>query len=238
MTSSLEKVFFNYILNNPKYYDIILPYFFRNKEIQFVYEILRNYRLKNPDSQKPSPRQILDMVMLEDKNGIITKEILKSILNTNLLDYDEENFIKPKFNSWILINRVKTGTVDIIDETRKFDTLHDFDEVVDSVDKIKSIVKEMGTTNFIEDEDIGSDFDDPNSHVQDNSKYKVKSGFSTIDHILGGGWDIQTLNILMAETNNGKCHFVRTKCHILNKISGFQSEMDMEELLTYISKGG
>ena len=204
MTPQLEKVFFNYILDNKKYFDIVKPFFFRNSEIQFVYGVLRNYILGSSDSKIPSPRQILDMVNLEDKEGVITKEILKSILQVDLKEYDEKNFIEPKFNAWILGNRLKTGTVDIIDETRNLDSISDFEKAVEAADRIKSIVNEMSSTNFIQDDDLGSDFDDPENHVQDSSKFKVKCGFESIDHMLGGGWDISTLNVIMAETNNGK----------------------------------
>jgi hypothetical protein len=44
-TPQLEKVFFNYILKNKKYFDVVKPYFFRNSEIQFVYGVIRNYML-------------------------------------------------------------------------------------------------------------------------------------------------------------------------------------------------
>ena len=204
MTPQLEKVFFSFILQNKKYFDIVKPYFFRNSEIQFVYGVIRNYILKNSDTQIPTPRQILDMISLEDKDGVITKEILKSILQVNLKDYDEKNFIDPKFNAWVLSNRLKTGTVDIIDETRNLDSISDFEKAVEAADKIKAIVEEMSSTNFIQDDDMGSDFDDPETHVQDSSKFKVKCGFETIDHMLGGGWDVGTLNILMGMSNSGK----------------------------------
>lgn len=204
MTPQLEKVFFNFILKYRKYFDIVKPYFFRNSEIQFVYGVVRNYIVNSSDTQVPTPRQILDMVNLEDKEGIITKEILKSILQVDLKEYDEKNFIEPKFNAWILSNRLKTGTVDIIDETRNLDSISDFDKAVEAADRIKAIVDEMSSTNFVQDEDMGADFDDPEVHVQDSSKFKIKSGFETLDHMLGGGWDIQTLNCIMAETNNGK----------------------------------
>jgi replicative DNA helicase len=144
------------------------------------------------------------MVTLEDKEGVITKEILKSILTENLAEYDEKNFIEPKFNAWVLTNRIKTGTVDIIDETRNFDNISDFDKAIEAADRIRNIVDEMSSTNFVDDDDLGSDFDEPELHVQDSSRFKVKSGFETLDHILGGGWDIATLNCIMAETNNGK----------------------------------
>ena len=158
MTSSLEKVFFNYILKYKKYFEIVRPYFFRNSDIQFVYGVIRDYMLKNTEAQIPTPRQILDMITLEDKEGVITKEILKSILTDTLKDYDEKNFIEPKFNTWILTNRIKTGTVDIIDETRNFDNISDFDKAIEAADRIRSMVDEMSSTNFVDDDDLSSTF--------------------------------------------------------------------------------
>jgi len=182
----------------------VKTFFFRNSEIQFVYGVIRTYMLTNTDTGTPTPRQILDMVALEDKEGVITKEILKSILQVDLKEYDEKNFIEPKFNAWILANRLKTGTIDIIDETRNLDSISDFEKAVEAAGRIKAIVDEMSSTNFVDDDDMGVDFDDAESHVQDSSKFKVSCGFPTIDHMLGGGWDIGTFNVIMAETNNGK----------------------------------
>ena len=204
MTISLEKIFFAYILNNKKYFEIVEPFYFKNNEIQFVYNVIRKYMLKNIEVDIPTPKQILEMVSLEDKEGLITKDILKAILTTTLKDYDENNFIVPKMNAWILSNRIKSGTIDIIDETRNLDAITDFEEAVLSANKIKGIVDQMSNTSFVHDEDMGTDFDDAESHIQDTAKFKVRSGFETIDHMLGGGWDIQTLNVVMAETNNGK----------------------------------
>jgi replicative DNA helicase len=204
MTPQLEKVFFNYILSNKRYFDVVKTHFFRNSEIQFVYGVIRQYMLDNNDPGIPTPRQILDMVALEDKEGVITKDILKSILQVDLKEYDEKNFIEPKFNAWILANRLKTGTVDIIDETRNLDSISDFEKAVEAAGRIKAIVDEMSSTNFVDDDDMGTDFDDAESHVQDSSRFKVSCGFPTIDHMLGGGWDIGTFNVIMAETNNGK----------------------------------
>jgi len=237
MTPQLEKVFFNFILKNKKYFDIVKPYFFRNSEIQFVYGVLREYMLKSNDAQAPTPRQILDMVTLEDKESVITKEILKSILQVDLKEYDEKNFIEPKFNAWVLSNRLKTGTVDIIDETRNLDSISDFEKAIETADKIRSIVDEMSSTNFVQDDDMGSDFDEPENHVQDSSKFKVKCGFDSIDHMLGGGWDISTLNVIMAETNNGKCCISSTYISLKNKHNDKVFEEKIGTLFSKISKG-
>jgi len=211
MTPQLEKVFFNYILRNKKYFTIVSPFFFRNPEIQFVYGVMMNYMNKSSESKIPTPRQILDMVSLEDKEGNVTKEILKSILKIDLEEYSEKDFILPKFNAWVLSNRLKTGTVDIIEETRNLENISDFDKAVEAANRIKAIVDDMSSTNFVQDDDLGSDFDDPDHHMQDSSKYKVPCGFETIDHMLGGGWDIQTLNVIMAQTNGGKCFLVMVR---------------------------
>ena len=183
MTISLEKIFFAFILKNRKYFSIVDTHFFKNSEIQFVYNIIRKYILKNKEADIPQPKQILEMVSLEDRDGLITKEILKAMLTVNLDEYDEDNFIVPKMNAWILSNRLKSGTVNIIDETRGLDTKTDYEEVLSSAYKIKEIVEEMSNVNFADDEDLGSDFDDAESHSQDSSKFKIKSGFDTIDYM-------------------------------------------------------
>jgi replicative DNA helicase len=204
MTISLEKIFFAFILKNKKYFDIVDSHFFKNSEIQFVYNIIRKYIIKNKEADIPQPKQILEMVSLEDRDGLITKEILKAMLTVNLDEYDEDNFIVPKMNAWILSNKLKSGTVSIIDETRGLDTKTDYEDVLNSAYKIKEIVEQMSNVNFADDEDLGSDFDDADSHSQDSSLFKIKSGFDTIDHMLGGGWDQSTLNLIMASTNAGK----------------------------------
>jgi hypothetical protein len=52
-------------------------------------------------------------------------------------NFDEKNFIEPKFNAWVLSNRLKAGTIDIIDETRNLDAISDFDKVVEPTNRIK-----------------------------------------------------------------------------------------------------
>jgi replicative DNA helicase len=204
MSAQLEKVYLNYILKNKKYFQIVMPYFFRNNEIQFIYEIIRNY-VTDGSKEIPSVRQIFDMVSMEDKRGFITKDIFKAIFKIDWKDYDEKDFILPNINKWILSNRIKNGSVEIIEKTRDIDNIHDLDSVIEAANGIKKIAEEMSSMSFTKDElDMGSDFDIAENHSQDNSSLKISSGFKTIDHMLGGGWDVATLNCLMASTNNGK----------------------------------
>lgn len=205
ITADLEKTFMNFITDNKRYYDIVKPHFFRNIEIQFIYEVIRNYCLDNIDASKPSPKQIWEMVSQADKGGMITKEILKSVLTYDINDYDVANFIVPQITSWILSNRLKSGSVDIIEKIRELDTSNRPEDIMEKAEMIKKISDDMSSLSFIEDtDDLGSDFDDANSHIQDTAKNKISSGYRTIDHMLGGGWDAKTLNILLSATNGGK----------------------------------
>lgn len=233
MTISLEKLFFTYILKNKKYFSIVEPFFFKNVQIQFTYTIVRNYMLSGNEIEVPSFRQMFEMVSLEDKEEIITKDIFKQIVKVNLDEYDEANFIIPKFNAWILNNRLKRGTSDIIDESRNLNNISDLDAALEVANKFKLIVETASSTNFVDDENLGSDFDDVEQHVQDSSRFKVKSGFESIDHMLGGGWDIGTLNCIMAETNNGKC-FSYNGLITIRKIDS--SEIEIIEIGKMLSK--
>jgi hypothetical protein len=236
-TPQLEKVYFNYVIKNKKYFELVQPHFFRNSEIQFVYGVLRKYMMSSSDVKVPTPRQILDMVNIDDREGVITKEILKSILQVDLKEYDEKNFIEPKFNGWLLSNRLKNGTVDIIDETRGLDNISDFEKAIEAANRIKNIVDEMSSTNFVDEDDLGSDFDEPEHHVQDSARFKVKCGFDTIDHMLGGGWDISTLNVIMAQTNGGKCFFGDGEITIRKSGSSNIENIKIGKMFSDIRKG-
>lgn len=204
MTVSLEKIFFAYILRNKNLFQVILPDFFKNPDIKFVYKIVRDYILDNYDSEVPSNKQIVEMVRLKDIENKISASIFKQLLKEDLTSYNEERFIKPKLRSWILINRIGRGLNETIDEYRILENTDDSDEVLEKIGKIKSIFDESTSLDFEDDEDLGADFDNPEEHVQDHSQDKVNSGYETLNGVLGGGWDRKTLNLIMGPTNSGK----------------------------------
>lgn len=207
MNVSVEKLLFKYILENKRFFEIVTPNFFKNRQIQFVYEVLRKYMIDKGALDKPTPKpvQILEMVKLVDDDEIITPAILKSMLTVKLEEYDEDNFIIPNFKAWVLSNKIKEGVSDIIDEARELDKVGTFEDVEKISNVIKGIIEDNTNISIDEDlSDLGSDFDDVESHFQDTTNNKIPTGFHTIDGILGGGFDSGTLNILMGETNQGK----------------------------------
>lgn len=236
MTISLERVFIKYVLRNKKHFQTVQASFFKNPDIEFVYSIIRKWMIKHTDIEVPSPKQLFEMVHLEDKESKITPEIFKAIFSANLDDYDEEKFIKPKFNTWILINRIREGTLNIVDETRSVADISEYDQAITVANRLKNIVDESTKLDFDQDDDLGSDFEDAEAHSQDLSRTKISSGFSTVDHILGGGFDVGTLNVFMAETNNGKCFFHDGFINIRNKKNLFIEYDKIGKIFTKIRK--
>lgn len=204
MTVNLEKIFFSYILENKKYFEHVQPHFFKNSNIQFVYRVLKAY-MTGVDVEIPSNKQIAEMVKIEDTDDIITKDMLISILKkSDLKQYNEEKFIKPKFNAWILINNIQSGASDIIDDVRELEDITNYDTAIEVSNRIKEKILESTSIKFDSDDSLGSDFDDVESHVQDSDVEKIRTGWSTLDSMLGSGWDVKTFNVLMGATNSGK----------------------------------
>jgi hypothetical protein len=227
MTITLEKIFFGYILRNKSYFEVVEPHFFKNPDMEFIYRVIRTYMITNLSGNVPSPKQIAEMVFLEDLDKRISIELLKSLLKEDISEYDEVRFIKPKLTTWILINRVKGATNDIIDETRTLENISDLDSALDCVTKIKTITEIATTVNFDDDDDLGTDFDNAEEHSQDHSETKVKTGWDTLDQVLGGGWDIGTFNVIMGATNSGKCLITSTLIDIKNTKTGKMEEISI-----------
>lgn len=235
MTVNLEKIFFVYILKNKKYFNNIEPFFFKNPDVKFVYGIIKEYMNNDIETEVPSPKQIAEMVRLKDKDNTITKDMLLSILKEKLADYDEEKFIKPKFNTWILINRIKSGTTDIIDDSRELDDVSNYNDALTLAGRIKEKIIEATSTKFDSDDSLGSDFDDAESHSQDNDSRKIKTGWESMDTILGGGFDLGTLSIIMGTTGSGKCFF-DGYIYIRNKITNKIEKIKIEKFFRRIKK--
>lgn len=203
-TTQLEKIFFNYILKNRKYLETVEVFYFKNEQLKFVYKTIKEYYLGASDKKEMSRRQMWDLIKMNDKSEMISAETFKNILKINLEEYNEKDFIKNNFDAWILKNRIKYGVSNLVEDVRGLDDISDLTLINDSLSGMKESMNEMFSTKFIEDDDLGCDFDDAESHYQDLVNNKVSTGISSLDTILNGGWDVGTLNVLMAETNNGK----------------------------------
>lgn len=202
--ASLERIFFNYIVKKKQFYfGTVEPYYFSNPDIQFVYTVCRDEFLSSKNKGEIKTKRIVEIVRIADKEKKITNDFLKALLTVNLEEYGEdEEWINKRIEAWRISNAMKNRVLESIEYIRNLDTLS-YDKVVEISNKIKSIINDSSTISMA-DEDLGSDFDDPDCHVQDSYGEKIQTGYNCLNDILKGGWDKKTLNVLMGATNSGK----------------------------------
>jgi hypothetical protein len=200
VTVGLEKVFFHHILNNPDQFLKVEVDFFKNEDIQFVYNVVKNEYVVSKSKVVPSPQQILAMVKLSDTDKKIADNLIKMLLKGDNDGYSDE-WISNKFKAWKLSNLTRNNVFKSIDYVRGLEDIN-YENVVDVVSKLKNMFNDASLIEN-DDEDLGDDFDDPDSHKVTDTSRKISTGWSCIDKILSGGWDQASLNVLIGETGVG-----------------------------------
>jgi len=217
MNTNMEKHYFIHIMDNPDQFSKVEPFFFKNSDIQFIYTIIRDEYIKSESHSVPSNQQIYSMVKLSDQENKINDKVIKLLLQSDNSDISSDWLI-PRFKSWKITNELNSNMLKGIDMLRNIKE-SDYDNMVELSQKFKGM---FGNTLLVDDDDddLGMDFDDPESHKQEISKNCILSGWSSIDSILGGGWSHSTLNVIMGETNVGKCFSSSTYISVRNKKTG------------------
>jgi len=214
---NLEKAFFAKILTEPEQFYKVKPHFFINEQIRIVYDTIRNEYISSDNKVIPSPAQIWTMVSLVDTEKKVTKESLRILLKEDLSAY-EDDWLTSRFKSWKISKHTRDQLKESIDLIKDMDEIN-YDNVIDIATRLKDKFAEIDSLSN-DDHDLGDDFDDPESHKQLISERKMSSGWSNVDKIMGGGWDHATFNLLMGETNVGKCCSYNTIINIRNKQNG------------------
>jgi len=212
MNVQMEKFFFTWILDHSSQFFNVEPEYFKNDEIRFIYKVVRDEYIISKNI--PTPQQIVAMIKLHDPEEKINNNVIKVLLKNDNSVHDQE-WMDRHFRAWKLSNEVRNKIYIAIDEIRNLKEI-DYDNVLSVVSKIKTTFSSL---SIIEDndEDLGDDFDDPESHKQEAYKNKIPSGWDPVDAILHGGWDKGTFNVYMGETNVGKCCKSTTYIKIKNK---------------------
>ena len=204
-SQSLEPKFFAYILENPNYFYKVEPISFKNTEIRFVYERARDYFLSSKNHIVPSNHKIRDLVRIDDPAGKISDQFLKALLTVDISEYEKGNdddWLKKRLQSICTTTNIKSRISEASDFIRNLDPL-DPETVEITATKIREIFMDSTLLNF-DDEDLGSDFDLAESHIQDAKRNKIPTGWSSLTELLDGGWDLKTLNMIIGPSNSGK----------------------------------
>ena len=202
MSTLREKLYLHYIWTNPDYFSQVKSHFFKNSDISFVYDVLKKEYQRSINKIVPTKKEVYELVLSDDKTGKISDDVLKTILKHDMSQYREEDYIKPRLKSWIGINNVSDGTVDIVDKLREIKD-EDYEKQLEAIAYIRDKIIEATNVKSSNDS-IGIDFDNPEAHSQDVYNTKIPTGWPTLDKLLCGGLDMKTLNVLVGETSSGK----------------------------------
>jgi len=201
MNVQMEKLFFTWVLEHPTQFEKVEPEFFKNDDIQFIYRVVRDEFLISKNRKTPNPQQIVQMIKLRDPEEKVSNNVIKAILK-NDNSVHEVGWLESKFRAWRMSNLLRNNVYKAIELIRNLKEV-DIDNVSDITGTVRSIFANL-TLIENDDEDLGADFDDPESHKQDTSKNKIPTGWGNVDLIMHGGWDKGTFNVLMGETSVGK----------------------------------
>lgn len=203
---SMEKYFFAYIMENPKFFQRVEPMNFKNSKIKFIFERIRDNYIRQEKPVVPSNHKVLELVRLDDPDGdAISNEFLKGLLNVdigNIVQGNDDDYLKKSFYSWCTYNNMKMKMYEAIDWIRDMNEI-DYNNTEVIASKLREVMANATLMNY-DDENIGLDFFDPESHVQDTNKSKINTGWHSIDELLNGGWTRKTLNIIVGGSNSGK----------------------------------
>jgi len=233
MNTNMEKHYFIYILDNPEQFSKVEPFFFKNSDIQFIYTVIREEYLRSESHVVPSVQQIYSMIKLSDQDNKINDKVIKLLLQSDNTDISQE-WLLPRFKGWKIQNQIKGDMLKGIDMVRGIEEIN-YDNIVSVAQKLKGM---FGNVLLVDDDDndLGEDFDDPESHKQLISKNNIPSGWQSIDGILGNGWSKSTLNVIMGETNVGKCSHYQTLIKIKNKKTGKIQKISIGNLYFLLKK--
>lgn len=201
MNATMELNYFSWIMENPEQFSKVEPSFFKKDEIQFVYQIIREYYINATKKTIPTPKQILSMVQLNDTEKKIEPSMLMTMLKSNTSELGVD-WIEPRFKAWKLSNSMRLRVLHGVELLRSIEDLN-YAKAVELSSTLKNMFSDL---MMVDDDssDLGADFYDPESHKQNIKLNKISSGWKCMDAIMGGGWDLATLNVIMGETNIGK----------------------------------
>jgi replicative DNA helicase len=202
---TLEPVFFNYILDNPSYFHRIESVAFKNPEIKFIYDRVRDHFVNSKKPIVPTPQMIRQLVRIDDPQGKISDSYLQTLLSVDLTQYQQskdDDWLRKKIQSWSTTTNLRNRLSTAIEDVRNLNPADD-ESVVSLVSKFKEMFGNSMLLNF-DDDNLGLDFDDPLSHVQDTLKNKIPTGWKSLDELTSGGFDLKTLSIIIGPSNSGK----------------------------------
>lgn len=194
-TTEFEKVFFLFSLENPPFLNQTDEGFFVNKEIDLLTKIAK--AMYNKYKKTPTKEQLWAIITAKELQDTCSEVFLDAVFKNKLSSYDL-NWVEDTAKSWIMFKNLDASVIDIVEYINTTNVSPD--NVTDLVNTVKDMINNRNSITF--DEDLGSDFFDPASHIV-HSEDTVRINHNFIQSELGG-YAKGTLNIYVAPPNTGK----------------------------------
>lgn len=182
------------ILKNSQYLDVTDPKFFDDNTIKKIYGVARNFYKKY--SETPTLAQILELVKIEDVD--VTQQQVETLWNIDLGEYDDD-WLKENTETFIEYKNLDLSAIEMVEFLKT--TQVSSENIKEVVSTAKDIITKRNTLNF--EFSIGSDFFDPESHVQQTYN-TFSSGYKFLDTVSDGGWSTGTLTVFVGQPKIGK----------------------------------
>lgn len=217
-----ENYVFHYVCKR-KLFTKVDADFFKNKYIQRLYQVSKQFFLKfntlpfHPGSDATD--QIEDIVKRNPKLYIIDKDVsdeqnftnfmvnTRNILQTDLERYSEK-YIEETCKAWVMWENQQKGMKDAIEWQKSQEVTPE--NVLQIIQKTKDIINKRSSVSF--NDGVGKNFWDPEAHVQPGHGDLLNSGFPMLNQWLcgspSGGFEKKTTSVYLAHPNVGKSIFL------------------------------
>lgn len=193
--SQTEKIVFNKILSDTKFFDVVRDDFFETPEIRKAYEISRKFFERYKES--PVKKQLKHLVTQNNLEDVLSIEYIEGLFSPN--DEYDESWINETIEGWVSWRALNTTLFKAFSFMKTQRVTNE--NVKDVVDKVVSIIRDGSSIDLGNDDCL--DFSDPSSH-RSITMNSFPTGYSFLDSTMGGGWIPGTLNVMMGAQKSGK----------------------------------
>ena len=191
-----EKVFYLYVLENPKYFKSIKHEFFDNEDLGLLFKVSKAFHERF--NEPPSKDQIKLLTKQKQFKDKLSESLVDLVFDQNMKSYDDD-WVNETTEAWILWKNLDKTIIDTIEYVKTVKVTPQ--NIKEIVSKTKGLFVERNSIVF--DESLGLNFFDPESHKIANEN-KLTSTHNWVDTRSSGGYSLKTLIVYAGEQNIGK----------------------------------
>jgi replicative DNA helicase len=224
-STQFERLYLKYTMENPDYLHKVRQDFFRIKEYQLFFKIVKSFFERY--SKVPTKKQFEQLLISKKLNDKLSSEAVDSVYDIDINEYEQE-WLKDNFHAFLEYRNILIAVESVVDYAQTTDV--NTDNINDFVYTIKKTLAENDSLGL--DFNGGLDFYNAESHKSKRIE-RFRSGYPFLDEVLGGGYGYGNLVVLLGEPKVGKslwlvnlaCNAVRNGnnvCYITLELQDFE----------------